>query len=72
MTKKWHGPVAWRNHGNMTPSPPAPDPYTEGAGWYDDADEYPEVDDYGRRYRWEANHSTGKHIRIYEDEPRDA
>jgi len=71
MTKKWHGPVAWRHWGNMTPSPPAPTPYTQGADWYDDADppsggdEYPEVDDYNRRFRWEANHSTGRHVRVY-------
>jgi len=38
MTKKWHGPVAWRNWGNMTPSPPAPEPYTQGEGWYTDAE----------------------------------
>ncbi len=37
-TKSWHGPVAWRNWGNMTPSPPAPTPYTQGAGWYTDAE----------------------------------
>jgi hypothetical protein len=29
------------------------------------ADDYPEVDDYGRRFRWEANHSTGKYVRVY-------
>jgi len=38
MKKQWHGPVAWRNWGNMTPSPPAPTPYTQGEGWYTDAE----------------------------------
>jgi len=32
------------------------------------AAEYPETDDYGRHFRWEANHSTGLHIRIYPPE----
>ena len=27
--------------------------------------EYPEVDEYGQRFRWEANYSTGKHVRSY-------
>jgi len=36
MTKQWHGPVAWRNNGNMTPSPPAPKAEAQGEGWYND------------------------------------
>jgi hypothetical protein len=27
--------------------------------------EYPEVDDHGRRFYWETNYSTGKHVRVY-------
>ena len=33
-------------------------------------DEYPEEDDYGRRFHWETNHSTGKHVRVYQPEDR--
>ena len=32
-----------------------------------DEDEYPETDDLGRRFRWEADYSSGKHVRIYEE-----
>lgn len=31
-------------------------------------DEYPERDEYGRRFRWVANYSTGKHVREYAPE----
>jgi hypothetical protein len=33
--------------------------------------DYPETDEYGRAFTWEANHATGKHVRIYRPEDTD-